>query len=67
MAAFALIPRRYRYSRLPAVLGWAIVWIDNRLTWHWIDLTGLTAISLATTSIVLLRRRTPRASHDDLR
>jgi hypothetical protein len=40
MVAFALIFRRYRYSQLPAVLGWAIVWTDNHLTWHWTDLAG---------------------------
>jgi hypothetical protein len=33
---------------------------NNHLTWHWTDLTDLTAISLATTSTVLLRRRIPK-------
>lgn len=55
MVAFALIPRRYWYIQLPAVLGWAIVWADNHLTWHWTDLTGLAVISLAAASSILLR------------
>ncbi|CAL9468713.1 hypothetical protein SUDANB95_02775 [Actinosynnema sp. ALI-1.44] len=49
MAAFAAIPRRARHLRLPAVLGWALVWLDGRLTGHVGDLLGLlvTATSLA--------------------
>jgi hypothetical protein len=44
MALFALIPRRLWFVQLPVVVGWAVVWIDNRLTVSWLDVSGLTMV-----------------------
>ncbi|MFI6600282.1 hypothetical protein ACIBHX_28895 [Nonomuraea sp. NPDC050536] len=29
MLAFVAIPRRLWYLQIPAILGWALVWVDN--------------------------------------
>lgn len=47
MVAFALIPRRLWYLRLPAVLGWALVWVDGAWANHWTDSVGLTVTGLS--------------------
>jgi hypothetical protein len=51
MAVLALIPRRWWYIQLPAVIGWAVVWIDNQLTIQWLDITGL---AVTATSMLVL-------------
>jgi hypothetical protein len=40
MVAFALIPRRLWFVRVPAVIAWAVVWTDNRMTADWPDVAG---------------------------
>lgn len=44
MVLFALIPRRLWFVQLPAVVGWAVVWTDNRLTGSWLDVAGLAVV-----------------------
>jgi hypothetical protein len=44
MVLFVFVPRRLWFVRLGAVLGWAVVWPDNRLTTHWADLAGLAVV-----------------------
>jgi hypothetical protein len=48
MVVLGLIPRRYWYIQLPAVLGWVLVWVDGEFTGHWTDSLGIavTAFSL---------------------
>lgn len=47
MAAFALIPRRLWCLRLPAVLGWALIWVDGTWATHWTDSAGLAVTGLS--------------------
>jgi hypothetical protein len=53
MVLFALIPRRGLVLPV-AVIGWAAVWLDGRLTAEPLDLGGLAAVAVAMG--VLLRR-----------
>jgi hypothetical protein len=46
MVLFALIPRQ-RLVLAVAVIGWAAVWLDSRLTAEPLDLTGLAAVAAA--------------------
>ena len=41
MVSLALIPRRLWRVQLPAVLGWALVWVDGEWANHWTDSVGL--------------------------
>ncbi|MFD5245638.1 hypothetical protein ACFWIW_13885 [Amycolatopsis sp. NPDC058340] len=47
MVLLGAIPRRYRYLRLPAVIGWIVVWIDGVLTGHWTDTLGVAITAFA--------------------
>lgn len=44
MVLFALIPRRSLVLPV-AVIGWAAVWLDSRLTAEPLDLAGLAAVA----------------------
>jgi uncharacterized membrane protein YqjE len=46
MAALALIPRRLWFVQLPAVIAWAAVWTDNRMTADWPDVAGLAVLGV---------------------
>jgi hypothetical protein len=59
MAVLALIPRRWWYIQLPAVIGWAVVWIDNQFTIQWLDITGL---AVTATSMLVLGTLTRRVA-----
>jgi hypothetical protein len=67
MVLFALIPRRFRYLQLSAVLGWAAVWSDTRLTAAWLDFAGsaLVLSALAVLTAVLRRERDERTTTGD--
>jgi len=55
MVAFALIPRRLWFVQLPAVIAWAVVWTDNRMTASWPDVAGLGVLGVC--GVVLWLRR----------
>jgi NhaP-type Na+/H+ or K+/H+ antiporter len=67
MAVLALIPRRWWFVQLPAVIGWAMVWTDNQITAQWLDITGL---AVTATSMLVLgtlaRRMASETSHSRL-
>lgn len=42
-----LIPRRYWYVQVPAVLGWVLVWADGEYTGHWTDSAGVSVTGLS--------------------
>ncbi len=56
MLSFAAIPRRYWYVRLPAVLGWVLVWFDGEFTAQWTDLLGLAVTGASMLSLWALKR-----------
>ena len=60
MVLLVLIPRRYWYVQLPAVIGWAAVWVDNHVTRHWLDIAGfaVVAVSLGALAAVVSQART---------
>lgn len=55
MVLLALIPRRFWYVQLPAVIGWAAVWVDGQVTGHWLDIAGFAvfAVSLGVLAAVV--------------
>ena len=59
VAALALVPRRYRYWRLLAVLGWATVWFDGQARLSLLTLAGLGLAlgSLGSLGIVIVLQR----------
>lgn len=44
MVLFALIPSRFAFLRLAAVVGWAAIWMDGVPTVHWLDLSGAVVV-----------------------
>ncbi|WP_410585482.1 hypothetical protein [Amycolatopsis sp. lyj-108] len=59
MVLLSVIPRRYWYLQLSAVLGWVLVWIDSAFTGHWTDSLGLaiTVFSLLWLALIWKRAR----------
>lgn len=59
MVLLGLVPRRYWYVQLPAVLGWVLVWVDCEFTGHWTDSLGVavTGFSLLWLALTGERRR----------
>jgi hypothetical protein len=55
--SFVVIPWRYRYWRLLAVLGWSLVWFDSRFTATWADWVGLGIVLLSLASVSIQHRR----------
>lgn len=51
MVLFVFVDRRRWYVLVPAVVGWAAVWVDNRLTGDWLDVVG---IAVVVASLVVL-------------
>ena len=51
MLSFCAIPRRHRYVRLSAVLGWALVWFDGGFAGHWSDSLGLAVTGVGMLSL----------------
>lgn len=62
MVLLALIPRRYWYLQLPAVLGWVLVWWDGEFTGHWTDSLGVTVTGFSLLWLALTGER--RRDHD---
>ena len=59
MVSFALIPRRLWFLQLPAVIAWAVVWTDNRITTDWADLTGLAVVASCGVALCMRWQRRP--------
>jgi hypothetical protein len=55
MVTLVTIPQRY--LRLAAVLGWAALWVDDKLSAHWPDWLGAGVVIVSLTVVVLKRRR----------
>jgi len=55
MIVLVLIPARYRYWRLAAVLGWATIWLDGHAGWNAVDLTGLGVAVISLITVVTLQ------------
>lgn len=62
MVLLALVPRRYWYLQLPAVLGWVLVWWDGEFTGHWTDSLGVTVTGFSLLWLALTGER--RRDHD---
>ncbi|HET6703789.1 hypothetical protein [Amycolatopsis sp.] len=60
MISFVAIPRRYRYWRLPAVVGWSLVWFDSRLTPALHDWIGLVIVVLTLVTVLVQSQRARR-------
>ncbi|MEV6236697.1 hypothetical protein [Lentzea sp. NPDC051838] len=57
LVALALIPYRYWYVKLPAVLGWVLVWFDGEFTGHWTDSLGLAVTGLSLLWLLMTAKR----------
>lgn len=57
MVLLALVPRRYWYLQLPAVLGWVLVWWDGEFTGHWTDSLGVTVTGFSLLWLALTGER----------
>lgn len=62
LVLLALVPRRYWYLQLPAVLGWVLVWWDGEFTGHWTDSLGVTVTGFSLLWLALTGER--RRDHD---
>jgi hypothetical protein len=56
MVALVAIPQRC--LRLAAVLGWAALWVDDKLSGHWSDWLGA-GVVIGSLTVVVLKRRHP--------
>lgn len=65
MVLLAGIPRRLWFVQLSAVLGWALVWVDGRISAHWPDVLGLvvTGASLSWWGLMWKRRHAKESGH----
>jgi hypothetical protein len=64
MVALVVIPQRS--LRLLAVLGWAALWVDNRVSGHWSDWLGAGVVVVSLTFAVLKRREPTRPGRDQV-
>lgn len=62
MVLLALIPRRLWYVQLPAVLGWAAVWVDGHVTGHGLDVAGFAVVAVSLGALALRRGRSSAVS-----
>ena len=57
MVGLAFIPYRHWYLKVPAVLGWVLIWFDGDFTGHWTDSLGLAVTGLSLFWLLMTAKR----------